>query len=320
MTYRIAACCQLGELTTNRKGEKVFKQFDDCKIGTITVKSMSALTPTQQRAKLISKLKQNLQALHSQIKRVSQFPDNQRIFRISSDLFPLYTHLDYNYLYTPDIISMIQLSLTSTGKLTKSAGIRVTSHPSQYTTLSSDKDSVIDNSIRDLESHVLLFESMGLTPSDGVCINIHCNGKSFTLPDRASHLFPWLTLENDEKKAGFNKTLELCEKYNIRMVCDLHHYYCENGNYLDINSHEWQRVLNTWSSDQRPLIHISQSRGDANFRNVCAHSDVITDRDLIRYTSDFLYFADADIEAKHKNVASNQYAADVIQYTDFNNG
>jgi UV DNA damage repair endonuclease len=319
MSYKIASCCQLGELTLNRKGETVFSQFDDCKVGTITVKIMSTLTPTQQRVKLIGKVKQNLSALRSQIKRVAAFPDDQKMFRITSDLFPLYTHLDYNHLYDDEILQLIRTSLSNTGKLIIDNGIRVSTHPSQYTTLSSDKDHVIDNSIRDLESHVFLFECLGLNPVDhGVVINIHANGKSFTLPERASHLFQWLSLENDEKLAGHEKCLMLCEKYGIRYVFDLHHYYCETGDYLDVNSEDYQRIQNTWAWGTRPIIHLSQSRGDESKREMCAHSDMITDSALIEYFANWLYHNDCDLEAKYKNVASAQLAKDVKQFTDFN--
>ncbi|CAH9013882.1 putative UV DNA damage repair endonuclease UvsE [Vibrio phage 277E43-1] len=319
MSYKISACCQLGELTTNRKGETVFTQFNDCKVGTITVKSMSTLSPTQQRVKLLGKVKQNLNALRSQIKRVAAFSDDQKMFRITSDLFPLYTHLDYNHLYDDEMLQLIKSSLSVTGKLIIDNGIRVSTHPSQYTTLSSDKDHVIDNSIRDLESHVFLFECLGLNPVDhGVVINIHANGKSFTLPERASHLFPWISLENDEKLAGHEKCLMLCEKYGIRYVFDLHHYYCETGDYLDVNSEGYQRIQNTWPEGVRPIIHLSQSRGDTNKREMCAHSDMITDQSLIEYFANWLYHSDCDLEAKHKNVASAQLAKDVIKFTDFN--
>lgn len=310
MTYRIAACCQLGELVTNRKGETVFQQYSDCKMGTITVKSMQSLSPSQQRVKLLGKVKQNLQALQSQIKRVANFPDTQKMFRISSDLLPLYTHQDFTHLYDDQMMQIISKSLSITGKLIKDNDIRVSSHPSQFTTLCSDKEHVIDNSIRDLEHHVMIFNLMGLSPDDGVVINIHANGSSFELPERAKHLFGYISLENDEKKAGHDKVLMLCEKYSIRYVFDHHHYYCETGDYLDFNGSVWQRIKATWKG-QRPIMHLSQSRGDTNFREQCAHSDMITDQELIEYITPYLYEADLDLEAKWKNAASNQLDLDI---------
>ncbi len=327
-SYRIAACCQLGELVPNKKGLQEFKQFSDCSMGTVQRAAMLKIlgiakedlhlltvdvvqaNKTKLQAKLLPVVKRNLQALHSQIKRVSDFPDTQKMFRISSDLLPLYTHTELGSLYDDAIMQIIKASLSRTGKLIRDNDIRVSSHPSQWTTLSSDNEAVIDASIRDLEHHKMIFDMMGLSVKDGVVINIHANGNSFTLPERASHLFDIISLENDEKKAGHDKVLMLCEKYGIRYVFDHHHYFCETGDYIDFNGDVWQRIKATWNC-QRPIMHLSQSRGDDNFRELCAHSDMITDQDLVKYITPFLHDADLDLESKFKNVASNQLDIDV---------
>ncbi|AUR86431.1 UV-endonuclease [Vibrio phage 1.084.O._10N.261.49.F5] len=324
MSYRIAACCQLGELVTNRKGVQEFKQFSDCQMGTvqraamlkimgITKDELHLLTPelveqykSKLQAKLIPTIKKNLQALSAQIKRVSSLPDNQKMFRISSDLLPLYTHIELGALYDETVMSMIRSSLSHTGELIRKHNIRVSSHPSQFTTLSSDNPDVIVNSIRDLEHHVMIFESMGLNPDDhGVVINIHANGKSFDLPESAQHLFNWISLEPDEKQAGFNKVLGLCETYGVRMVLDLHHHWCENGEYLSFNSDNTIRALKTWPSSQRPLLHISQPRGLSSKKEMCAHSDMIDNLKLIEYLRPWLSVFDCDVEVKFKNVSVN---------------
>lgn len=332
--FKISACCQLGEMVTNKKGVTEFKQYDDCKVGTITITSMAKLCGIDHRddltidhviankpklqSKLISKLKQNLQALNNQIKRVSQYPDNLKAFRITSDLLPLYTEPRFAPLYDSKVMSMIELSLSNTGKIAIYNSIRLSSHPSQFTTLCSDKDSVIDKSIIDLEHHVMIFKMLGMTPEDhGVVINIHANGKSFTLPERAKHLFNWITLENDEGKAGHKKCIMLCQKYGIRYVFDLHHYYCETGDRLDVNSDMMHDILSTWG-EQRPIFHLSQPRSvNGSHKDLCAHSDIIDDKELIEYTAPFLYYVDLDIEAKHKNVASEKFYQDVQKHIDF---
>lgn len=332
--FKISACCQLGEMVTNKKGVTEFKQYDDCKVGTITITSMAKLCGIDHRddltighvvankpklqSKLISKLKQNLQALNNQIKRVSQYPDSLKAFRITSNLLPLYTEPRFAPLYDSKIMSMIELSLSNTGKIAIDNSIRLSSHPSQFTTLSSDKDNVIDKSIIDLEHHVMIFKMLGMTPEDhGVVINIHANGKSFTLPERAKHLFNWISLENDEGKAGHKKCLMLCQKYDIRYVFDLHHYYCETGDRLDVNSDMMHDILNTWGT-QRPIFHLSQPRSvNGNHKDLCAHSDIIDDKELIEYTAPFLYYVGLDIEAKHKNVASEKFYQDVQKHIDF---
>lgn len=334
MSYRIAACCQLGELKINRKGIEEFKQYDDCKVGTITITSMAKLCGIGDRndltfdhviknkdklqTKLVSKLKQNLQALNSQIKRVSNFSDDLKMFRITSDLLPLFTEPRFKPLYDYKVMSMIAKSLANTGKIAIENNIRLSSHPSQFTTLCSDKESVLNNSIIDLEHHVMIFQMLGMNPQDHeVVINIHANGKSFTLPERARHLFNWITLENDEKQAGHKKCLMLCKKYGIRYVLDLHHYYCETGDLFDITSDDMQEVLATWKG-QRPIFHLSQARDtDGSFRDLCSHSNTVTDSGLIEYAATFLYYTDLDIEAKYKNVASTKFSNDVKKFVDF---
>lgn len=323
MSYRIAACCQLGEVKNDK-----FTQFDSCKMGTITVTSMAKLCGVTKdnltadiiqsnfmvlSVKLLAKLEQNLSALRSQVLQHTYNDGTRKMFRISSDLLPLYTHPLLGALYDEQTMDFISKRLHDIGEMIDGVDLRVTSHPSQFTTLCSDKEHVIDNSIIDLEHHVMIFEKMGLTPADGVVINIHANGKSFSLPERAKHLFPWISLENDEKQAGHGKVLALCEQYGIRYVFDLHHYYCETGEYMPIGHEDVSRILATWG-DQRPVFHLSQSRGSDSKRDLCAHSDIVDDNNLIEYTAQYLKYVDLDIEAKYKNVAADKFAQDVLKF------
>ncbi len=299
---KLGTCCHIGSLVEKRNGDVVFEQYAQYKIGTVRVSNVKSLSPSAQYAKLSSKVKANLTALYAQVKYIATLPDNQKMFRISSDILPLHTHLEYRSLYDDKLNSLISDMSLRIGKVVKDNDIRISTHPSQFITISSDRPEVCTNAIRDLESAKWMFEQMGLQ-ADEVSINIHTNGRSFTLPDEASHLFPWLTLENDEKQAGFWKTLDICEKYGIRMVLDLHHYYCENDQtYLSVDSDEFKRVLGTWNG-KRPYFHISQSRGYESKRDMMAHSQMITDDSLIAYLRDFLEYGDCEVEAKHKNVA-----------------
>lgn len=325
---QIAACCQLGYLKTRRDGSQVFEQFADCKVGTITQKAMLQICGidciddlaqthidrcwVRLQSKLISKVKQNLTALHNQIKRVAVYSDPAlKMYRITSDLLPLYTHKQLGQLYDDNVMTLIANSLQRTGKVIRDTQIRVTSHPSQYTTLSSDIPRVIDNSIVDLEHHVKVFKLLELNPDEhGVVINIHANGKSWTLPDRACHLFSWLSLENDEHQAGYDKVLHLCKTYGIRYVFDIHHHAVQTGgDYPSTDSSVIRDVLSTWPENQVPLFHLSQSRDSEKL--IGAHSDMITDKTLICHAKQFLQIGSIDIEAKHKNLASEQFLASV---------
>lgn len=309
---RIGFACQVyNPPRANSKGRIVYEQRDNCKVGTVRVCNIKDLEYKDKKEKLFGKIKQNMLAMRNQLLYVSKLPERERFLRLSSDFFPLEDHPELGYLYDEEISLYAKESLRLCGQLAKRFGIRITSHPSQYITLCSDKPKVVRNSLATLYSHIRMFQQMGLTPDDGVCINIHTNGASWVLDeDLVRPVLPWITFENDEKKAGFDKTLYMCQRYGVRMVLDVHHYYCEVGEYLSYDDIKWQKVLATWPSNQVPKIHLSQSRNlDAGFKEKCAHSDMITDSELINYVSDFLKDADIMVEAKHKNLASRRLAA-----------
>lgn len=311
---RIGFACQVYKSPrTNSKGRIVYEQRDECKVGTVRVCNVKDLEDKERKAKLFEKIKQNMLAMRKQLEYVSKLPERERFIRLSSDFFPLEDHPEYGHLYDSEIQEYVKNCLAVCGNVVKHFNIRITSHPSQYITICSDKPRVVRNSLATIYSHIRMFKQMGLTPEDGVCINIHTNGASWTLDESLVRpVLPWITFENDEKKAGFDKTLYMCQRYGVRMVLDVHHYYCEIGKYLPYDSDKWQKVLATWPSNQVPKIHLSQSRNvDAGFMEKCAHSDMITDHELITYVSQFLNDADIMVEAKHKNLASRKLAADL---------
>lgn len=306
---KIGFACMFMDPTprVNRSNEKVFEQYDNCKVGTIKLGAYERLSISARATKLREKVLQNIRAINEQLKRVALLPEHRRFMRIGSDIFPFFDHSERYVDYTPDLLVIIANSLKIAGDIVRNNNIRVSSHPSQFTTLSSDKEYVIDNALRTIRTHKMMFELMGLTPDDGVVINIHCNGQSFTLPeDKIQDVKDWISLENDEKQAGHNKTLSLCEKYGIRYVFDVHHYWCENGVYLDTNSTEFKRILATWPANQTPKFHLSQSRTPGGSKlELMAHSDFITDIDVIEQAKTFIQYGDIMVEAKMKNLASH---------------
>lgn len=304
--YKVGFACQVMNNTPVYKaGELIIEQVANCRNGTITVKSMEKLSETARYNKLTSKVKANLKAIKNQILYVANLPEQQRFFRITSTVFPLMDHLDYAELYDHTLMTIIDSELASIGKLIKFYGIRATTHPSQYITVSSDRPEVITNSIRHLDIHKYMFEKMGLTPQDGVVINIH-SGKTSEIPlEQVEHLIPWLSFENDEKNAGHEKTLAMCQKYGIRYVFDMHHYFCETGELMVVGSSEFNKILETWG-DQRPKFHISESRGYSNRAEMFKHSDYIENQTYIEYAHGFTKYGDIMVEAKMKNLASEK--------------
>jgi len=95
-------------------------------------------------------------------------------YRMSSSLIPLLDHpaIDLHLEDLPNF-SEIQRALGVIRAAIEETGVRISSHPSEYVSLSSESESVSQNSIRDLESHGELYERIGLPKNYNSPINIH---------------------------------------------------------------------------------------------------------------------------------------------------
>ena len=89
-------------------------------------------------------------------------PHNLRAFRISSELFPCYT-LHFTQPWYEEIWEELSEILKLAGSAAKKHGIRLSTHPAQYTVLASDKPDVVTKSIEDLEYHALYGSDDGFT-------------------------------------------------------------------------------------------------------------------------------------------------------------
>lgn len=230
---------------------------------------------------------------------------NIKSFRLSSSLFPLYEFAGAIARNDGWIIS----KLAELGGLFKQHGIRVTTHPGQFTVISSDKDSVVQNSIRELEYHAWIFDMMGFEQTPHYAINIH-GGKSdridrivevySTLPSNVKNR---LTLENDEKCYNVKQLLQVHNRTNIPIVLDTHHFtFGVDDISLD---RAIAATMDTWS-EHKPLQHISNTEAgseNSSFNQRRAHSQMIhyispLQLELIRSN-----VVDVDVEAKMKNIA-----------------
>jgi len=231
--------------------------------------------------------------------------NNIKSFRLSSAIFPLYEFC--GGIARSDAI--IQQDLATAGAEFRRHGIRVTCHPGQFCVISSDKQQVIDNSIRELEYHAYLFDAMGFDQTPYYAINIH-GGKAdrtqkiievySSLP---SNIKKRLTLENDEKCYNVRELLSISERTGIPVVLDSHHYtFGEDDLCFD---DAFAATLATWGKI-KPLQHLSNTEigmENAAFNQKRAHSQMIhtvpqKQLDAIRDN-----IIDVDVEAKMKNIA-----------------
>ena len=228
-------------------------------------------------------------------------------FRVTSNLAPWKS--EYRWEDMPDI-DEIRKHLHSTGVMSKTHNLRLTSHPGPFNVLTSPHPHVVTNCVSDLTDHGDVFDMMGLGRTPYNKINIHIGGaygdkesamerfcKNFELlPDSVKSR---LTVENDDR-ASMYSVKDLYEgvykRIGIPIVFDYHHHQFCTG---DLSEKEaLEMAISTWPKDIVPVVHYSESRReeqlDESIREQ-AHSDYI-------YNKIDTYGHDVDImvEAKHK--------------------
>lgn len=233
-------------------------------------------------------------------------------FRLSSSLFPLY---EFNSELAKGDGAILN-GLKLLGEKFKENGIRVTTHPGQFTVLSSDKQSVVENSIKELEYHAWVFDQMGFDQTSYYAINIH-GGKA----DRAEQLIDVikslsptvrnrLTLENDEKCYDPTSLCNISSACGTPVVFDSHHFQFNTG---DLSFSDAFNLCNSTWNGIKPLQHLSNTEAgmeNGSFNERRAHSQ------MIRYVPDLQLQAvrdniiDLDVEAKMKNIAVFQMRKD----------
>lgn len=105
---------------------------------TTTLKALRALTREDAYSKLTGLVDHNTATLWRQLKWIAEQPQEMRMFRIGSDFLPAYTVSDFEWVYAdPDMQKLIQTSLAPVRAFCEANGIRLCTHPGQFTTLCS---------------------------------------------------------------------------------------------------------------------------------------------------------------------------------------
>lgn len=234
-------------------------------------------------------------------------------FRIGSDVFPWGNKLD---VYQFPHFKQIAQVLARCGKFIADHNMRITTHPGPFNLLASPNESVVVNTIKDLEMHALLFDLMNLSRTPFNKINIHVGA---TYGDKVSAAATWcknfsrlsdgvrsrLTIENDDKASMFSvKDLHelIHTPTGIPITFDYHHHMFNSG---DLSTETALKLaVSTWR-DVKPATHYSESKSvhenNASI-NPRAHSDFISNK-IDTYGLD----VDVMIEAKAKELALLKY-------------
>ncbi|WP_226585580.1 UV DNA damage repair endonuclease UvsE [Halobacillus litoralis] len=237
------------------------------------------------------------------------------LYRFSSSLIPLATHNEVEW----DYIEPFRDLFKEIGALVQKHGMRTSFHPNQFTLFTSDRPHVTTNAVEDMSYHYAMLEAMGLHEEGH--INLHVGGAygdkakaverfHHNLLQLPKHVKRQMTLENDDKTYTTTETLDICEKEDIPLMFDYHHYMA-NHTEDEILSEILPRFYKTWDRlGLPPKIHISSPKSDKAYRS---HADYV-DADFIKPLLEELKSqgtsVDFMIEAKQKDRALFQLVED----------
>lgn len=232
-------------------------------------------------------------------------------YRMSSDMLPWSSDW-FDESEIENSIVLLKL-LQQAGNIVKNNNLRVTFHPDHFVVLPSPRDSVVDNSIRDLNLHGLIMDCMGLERTPYYKINIHCNGvygNKQKAMDRFCDNFERLhesvqtrlTIENDDKPGMYTvqDLMYIHQRIGIPIVFDEHHFRLNTGGLLIEDSIEM--AISTWPDGIRPVVHYSESKAlheNNDSIKPQAHSDYVSSIPI-----SVNYDVDVMLEAKAKEQAA----------------
>ncbi|MGX8850067.1 UV DNA damage repair endonuclease UvsE [Amedibacillus sp. YH-ame10] len=255
--------------------------------------------------KLQEIISHNLQAL----RRILAFnaAHNIMMYRLSSDIIPFGS----SPVNTLPWQSIYRKELEEIGNFVKEKGMRVSSHPGQYTILNALNVEIIERSKLDLEYHCSILDMMGLDSSHKMVLHIggiyndkDCAMQRFidvyrTLPE---HIQRRLVIENDDRYYTVEDVLKISSYTHIPVVFDnLHHEILPPEEYKSIG--EWLTLVrDTWKKeDGVQKVHYSEQ---AVGKRLGAHAQHVTSNVFFSFLAQVPFDVDVMLEVKDKNISA----------------
>ena len=264
--------------------------------------------------KLDSVIKSNFESLEKILKY--NIRNDITFFRMTSELIPLVSHPLIKY----DFINQYKDYYKKIGDIIKENNLRVDIHPSAYTVLNSVNEEVVSSTNNILKFYQKMYKEMGIESKIVLHVGSKVGGKrlgikrfidNFNKLDK--DLQKLIVVENDDKSYNIRNVLSLCEKLNIPMVLDYHHFKV-NKNNEKIEDYI-ERIFNTW--EDTPKIHFSSPKDKKNKRS---HNDYINVDDFIDFIEKIKFTKrdfDVMIEAKKKDDAVFRLIRELKYKTDY---
>jgi UV DNA damage endonuclease len=274
---------------------------------TMTFKRFNSLPREEALEILGSRIQNNLMVTD---KTIQFCAENNYVYRVSSDIFPLITYDEANVnLEDLPNYDAIQDEFDNIAQSISSTNVRVSAHPSEFNSLSSLNEKVVEKTITELNFYSSFFDRIGLPADRRSPMNFHVhnnNGSREEIAQRFYNNFKKLdnncqsriTIENDDKLNCWS-VKELVDIFHpitrIPICFDYLHHKCHPNGLTEREA--INMCWDTWQTT--PLFHYSESRPGNNPR---AHCDVPT-QPFDTYGLEF----DIDFEVKGKDLAIAEY-------------
>jgi len=296
---------------------------------TTTIRWLGSQTRAKAEQRMWELVQSNVETLYKQIEWLGTLKPKLRMFRITSDLLPAYTHSDWlAFYFEPGMTSWLERELLRCGELARQLDIRLSFHPGQFCVLASENPQVVENSLAEFEYHADIARYMGYGKQfQDFKINVHIGGKRGPAGIREAvrslsrEARNCLTIENAEFTWGLEHSLELAD--TCALVLDIHHHWIYTGEYIAANDPRIDMVCESWRGT-RPVMHYSVSREDVlvdhdpdtrpdlqqlksmgfTAAKLRAHSEMYWNRACNQWALEHRAWADIMCESKQKNTAA----------------
>lgn len=287
---------------------------------TMTYKRFASLPREEALEILGNRILNNLLVTNETIKFCG---NHNYTYRVSSDIFPLITYDEANVsLENLPNHNDIQDEFDNIEQTIKDTNVRVSAHPSEYNSLSSLNDRVVEKTITELNFYSSFFDRIGLPADHRSPMNFHIHSNNGTREEISNRFYnnfkkldencqKRITIECDDKITCWS-VKQLTDIFHpithIPITFDYLHHKCHPDNLSEETA--IHRCHKTWltAGCNRPLFHYSESAPGNNPRK---HADYAVEP-INAYGLEF----DLDFEIKAKCLAIKKYQE---LYPEFSN-
>jgi UV DNA damage endonuclease len=195
-----------------------------------------------------------------------------RMYRMATALAPYASHPDLPQFR--DQPRACAERLAAVGARARAHGVRLSTHPGQYTVLNSEDERVVALAVEELEVQAEILDGMGLGPEAVVVLHVGgaAGGPAAAL-DRFARGFERLSdaararlvVENDDRSFALADVLRLSERIGRPVVWDVLHHHCHDPQRIP-DREALALAAATWPAGVRPKVHFSSPRTDVGER------------------------------------------------------